>query len=61
MRLILHRADGSAPEEVPHDGLILPPSYIKILHGDTVTCIHESLVPRIDLHGATPDDFASLD
>ena len=60
-KLILYAADGSPPEEHDYDGLILPPSYIKILQGDVATCIHESLIPRMTLHGLSPDDFESLE
>lgn len=58
-RLVMQHVDGRT-EEKSYDGLILPESYIKIMNGDTVECIHESLVPRLVLHEATPDEFESL-
>lgn len=59
--LVLHYADGTSSEPIDYDAVIAPPGYLKILRGDHVEAIHESLLDRFELTNFPADQFSSLE
>lgn len=58
-RLRVSYTDGRT-EELEYDGLMLPDSYIKIILGDRVVGIHESMVARIVVSELDPEETRAL-